>query len=360
MARSPETQYPVQVIGWAAHDSSGHLSPFKFSRRATGEHDVQFRVLYCGICHSDLSMAKNEWGWTVYPNVPGHEIVGVVTEVGNKVEKFKVGDKVGVGALLASCRNCDMCAQDLEVYCAQKIFSTGAIDTDGNPTHGGFCDLMVADEHYVIRWPENLPMDAGAPLLCAGITTYSPLRYFGLDKPGIHVGIVGLGGLGHLAVKIAKAFGAKVTVISTSASKMQEAIQKLGADAFLVSSDPEQMKAAVSTMDGILDTVSANHPIVHLLNLLKPQGKLIMLGISEKPPELPTIPVIMGRKTIAGSAIGGMKETQEMVDFAAKHNILADIEIIPIDYANTAMERLKKADVKYRFVIDIGNSLKSA
>nr|WIA95137.1 8-hydroxygeraniol oxidoreductase [Gardenia jasminoides] len=359
MAESTETEHPVEVFGWAARDSSGNLSPFKFSRRANGEHDVQLKVLYCGICHSDLHLIKNEWGITLYPAVPGHEIVGVVTKVGSKVEKVKVGDKLGVGALYASCRNCEMCCQDLEIYCSEKVFTNGSIGKDGKPTQGGFCDLMAADEHFIVRWPENLPMDAGAPLLCAGITTYSPLRYFGLDKPGIHVGIVGLGGLGHLAVKFAKAFGAKVTVISTSASKKQEAITKLGADAFLVSSDPEQMQAAASTMDGILDTVSASHPIVHLINLVKPQGKFILLGLPQKPPELPTFPIVLGRKTVAGSAVGGMKETQEMVDFAAKHNILAEVEVIPMDYVNTAMERLEKGDIKYRFVIDIGNSLKS-
>ncbi|XP_027178240.1 8-hydroxygeraniol dehydrogenase-like isoform X1 [Coffea eugenioides] len=360
MAKSPETGHPVEVFGWAARDSSGHLSPFKFSRRANGERDVQFKVLYCGICHSDLHFIKNDWGFTLYPTVPGHEIVGVVTKVGSKVEKVKVGDKVGMGALGASCRNCEMCCQDLEAYCSEKVFTHGSIDKHGEPTQGGFCDLMVADEHFLFCWPENLPMDAGAPLLCAGITTYSSMRYFGLDKPGIHVGIVGLGGLGHLAVKFAKAFGAKVTVISTSASKRQEAITKLGADAFLVSSNPEQMQAAASTMDGILDTVSANHPIVHLINLVKPLGKFILLGLPEKPPELPIFPIIMGRKTIAGSANGGLEEIQQMINFAAEHNIFAEVEVIPIDYVNTAMERLKKGDIKYRFVIDIGNSLKSA
>nr|XP_027079343.1 8-hydroxygeraniol dehydrogenase-like [Coffea arabica] len=237
-----------------------------------------------------------------------------------------------MGALGASCRNCEMCCQDLEAYCSEKVFTHGSIDKHGEPTQGGFCDLMVADEHFLFCWPENLPMDAGAPLLCAGITTYSSMR----------------------------AFGAKVTVISTSASKRQEAITKLGADAFLVSSNPEQMQAAASTMDGILDTVSANHPIVHLINLVKPLGKFILLGLPEKPPELPIFPIIMGRKTIAGSANGGLEEIQQMINFAAEHNIFAEVEVIPIDYVNTAMERLKKGDIKYRFVIDIGNSLKSA
>lgn len=358
-AKSPEIEHPVKAFGWAARDTSGVLSPLKFSRRATGEHDVQFKVLYCGICHSDLHMIKNEWGMSKYPVVPGHEIVGVVTEVGNKVEKFKVGDKVGVGCLVGSCRKCDMCSQDLENYCAGQILTYSATYVDGTTTYGGYSDLMVADEHFVIRWPENLPMDIGAPLLCAGITTYSPLRHFGLDKPGTNVGVVGLGGLGHVAVKFAKAFGAKVTVISTSEAKKKEALEKLGADAFLVSRDPEQMQAATGSLDGIIDTVSAAHPILPLVNLLKSQGKLIMVGAPEKPLEIPVFPLLMGRKVIAGSAIGGLKETQEMIDFAAKNNILPDVELISMDYVNTAMDRLLKADVKYRFVIDIGNTLKS-
>ncbi|PIM99114.1 Alcohol dehydrogenase, class V [Handroanthus impetiginosus] len=359
MAKSPETEHPLKAFGWAARDTSGTFSPFKFSRRETGEYDVQFKVLYCGVCHSDLHMVKNEWGFTQYPIVPGHEIVGVVTEVGSKVKKVKVGDKVGVGCLVGSCRKCDQCANDLENYCPKQILTYSFPDVDGTLTYGGYSDLMVATEHFIIRWPENLPLDAGAPLLCAGITTYSPLRHFGLDKPGLNVGVVGLGGLGHVAVKFAKAFGTKVTVISTSLSKKEEAISKLGADHFLVSRDPEQMQTAAGTLDGIIDTVSATHPIVPLLSLLKPHGKLVLVGAPEKPLELPAFPLIQGRKIVAGSAIGGIKETQEMVDFAAKHNILPDIELIPIDYINTAMERLLKADVKYRFVIDIANSLKS-
>jgi len=218
----------------------------------------------------------------------------------------------------------------------------------------------VADEHFVLRWPDNLPFDSGAPLLCAGITTYSPLRYYGLDKPGMSVGVVGLGGLGHVAVKMAKAFGVKVTVISTSPNKKTEAIETLGADSFLVSRDPEQMQAAMGTMDGIIDTVSAVHPILPLTNLLKTNGKLILVGAPEKPLELPVFPLLMGRKLVGGSTIGGLKETQEMLDFAAKHGITADVEVIPVDYVNTAMERLLKSDVRYRFVIDVANTLKGA
>ncbi|KAJ9670306.1 hypothetical protein PVL29_026693 [Vitis rotundifolia] len=289
-----------------------------------------------------------------------HEIVGIVTEVGSKVEKFKVGDRVGVGCMVGACHSCDSCDNDLENYCPRMILTYGAPYHDGTNTYGGYSDVMVAEERYVVRIPDNLPLDAGAPLLCAGITVYSPLQHFGLTKPGMHVGVVGLGGLGHVAVKFAKGFGVKVTVISTSPSKKKEAIEHLGADYFLVSRDPDQMQAAMGTMDGIIDTVSAVHPLLPLIGLLKSQGKLVMVGAPNRPLELPVFPLLMGRKVVAGSCIGGMKETQEMIDFAGKHNITADVEVIPMDYVNTAMERLEKADVRYRFVIDIGNTLKSA
>ncbi|WOG93878.1 hypothetical protein DCAR_0313166 [Daucus carota subsp. sativus] len=346
MAKSSETEHPVKAFGWAARDTSGLLSPFKFSRRETGEKDVRLKVLYCGICHSDLHMIKNEWGITSYPVVPGHEIVGVVTEVGSKVEKVKVGDNVGIGCLVGSCGSCESCCDDLENHCAKQVLTYGSPYFDGTMTHGGYSESM------------NLPLDSGAPLLCAGITTYSPLKYFALDKPGTKVGVVGLGGLGHLAVKLAKAFGAHVTVISTSESKKKEALEKLGADSFLISRDPEQLQGAMSSLDGIIDTVSATHAVAPLLGLLKPNGKLVMVGGPEKPLEVPVFPLLMGRKILAGSNIGGLKETQEMLDFAAKHNITADVEVISMDYVNTAMERLLKSDVRYRFVIDVANTLK--
>ncbi|CAL5406007.1 unnamed protein product [Camellia sinensis] len=398
MESSAEEVHAVTAFGWAARDQSGILSPFKFSRRATGgedvrlkvlycgichtdlhrikndwgdsnypllpgetgDEDVRFKVLYCGICHTDLHRIKNDWGGSIYPLLPGHEIVGVVTEVGSKVQKFKVGDKVGVGTLIGACHSCNSCASDLENYCSKKISTFYGTYHDGTTIYGGYSDHMVTNEHYVVRIPENLPLDAAASLLCAGITTYSPLRYFELDKPGMHVGVVGLGGLGHVGVKFAKAFGAKVTVISTSPNKRKEAIEHLGADSFLDSRDPDQMRAAMGTMDGILDIVSAVHPLLPLIGLLKSHGKLIMLGGPDKPLELPVFPLLMGRKLVAGSACGGLKETQEMINFAAKHNITADIEVIPMDYVNTAMERLAKGDVKYRFVIDVANTLKAA
>ncbi|KAL0367893.1 UNVERIFIED_CONTAM: Geraniol dehydrogenase 1 [Sesamum calycinum] len=320
MATSPETEHPVKAFGWAAKDTSGIFSPFKFSRRATGEHDVQLRILYCGVCHSDLHMAKNELGFTQFPMVPGHEIVGIVTEVGSKVKKCKVGDRVGVGCLVGSCRQCDLCDRDLENYCAKQILTYSMPYYDGTITQGGYSDIMVADEHFVILWPDNFPLDAGAPLLCAGVTT--------------------------------------VTVISTSISKKEEAIGKLGADEFLVSSDPEQMQAAIGTLDGIIDTVSATHSLYMEVSLLKPEGKLILVGLPQSL-EIPIFPLLIGRRAIIGSATGGLKETQEMIDFAAKHNILPEVEMIPMDYVNTAMERLFKSDVKYRFVIDIANTLKA-
>ncbi|XP_019266910.1 PREDICTED: 8-hydroxygeraniol dehydrogenase-like isoform X2 [Nicotiana attenuata] len=241
MEKSHENEHPVKAFGWAAKDTSGVLSSFNFSRRVTGEKDVQFKILYCGICHSDLHQLKNEWGTSKYPVIPGHEIVGVVTEVGSKVEKFKVGDKVGVGYFVGSCRECENCTNNLENYCHDQIMTSNGTYSDGTITYGGYSDIMVSDEHYVVHWPENFPIEA-APLLCAGITTYSSLKYYGLDKPGMRIGVVGLGGLGHMAVKFAKAFGTKVSVISTSANKKQEAIERLGADSFLVSRDPDQMQ----------------------------------------------------------------------------------------------------------------------
>ncbi|KAI7991889.1 putative mannitol dehydrogenase [Camellia lanceoleosa] len=325
-----EQEQTQKAVGWAALDSSGILSPFHFTRRANGDNDITMKILYCGICHSDLHMTTNTFGFSSYPMIPGHEIVGVVTKVGCKVNKFKVGDKAGVGGFIGSCGTCTSCQNNLENYCTNVTHTAtifGVAEEEKN--YGGFSDIMVVNEHFAIRFPNSLSLEGGAPLLGGGITVYSPMKYFGLNEAGKHLGVVGLGGLGHLAVKFAKAFGMKVTVISTSPNKKEEAIGRLGADSFLVSSDTMQMQAAMNTMDGILDTVSAVHPFNPLI----------------------------GRKLIAGSNSGGMKETQEMIDFAGKHNIVADVEVIPIDYVNTAMKRLAKGDIRYRFVIDIGNTL---
>ncbi|GFS40929.1 cinnamyl alcohol dehydrogenase 8 [Actinidia rufa] len=276
-------------------------------------------------------MTTNEFGFSSYPIVPGHEIVGVVTQVGCKVNKFKVGDKAAVGCFIGSCGTCSSCKDDLENYCPKA--STTYTFFEGQPkTYGGFSDIYSC-----------------------------PMKYFGLSEAGKHLGVVGLGGLGHLAVKFAKAFGMKVTVISTSPNKKHEAIGRLGADSFLVSSDTKEMQAAKGTMDGIIDTVSAPHPLNPLVDLLRSQGKLILLGAPdvERPAELSIFPLIVGRKLIAGSAAGGIKETQEMIDFAGKHNITADVEVIPMDYVNTAMKRLAMGNIRYRFVIDIGNTLRA-
>lgn len=356
---SAEEGQAVNAYGWAARDSSGILSPFHFTRRTTGSNDISIKILYCGICHSDLHFAKNEVGATIYPIVPGHEIVGEVTKVGSNVTKFKVGDIAGVGSMVGSCGSCDNCTQDLENYCPKTIWTINHQYHDGSRAFGGFSDKLVVEEHFAVRIPDNMPLEGVAPLLCGGITVYSPMRHFGLFEHGKHLGLVGLGGLGHMAVKFAKAVGAKVTVISTSANKKKEAVEQLGVDDFLISHDQEQLQAAVGTMDGIIDTVSAPHSLSPLIDLLKTDGKLIVVGVPLQPTELPVFPLIMGRKLIAGSGIGGMKETQEMIDFAAKHDITADVEVIPMEYVNTALERVGKNDVKYRFVIDVANSLNS-
>ncbi|KAF9601599.1 hypothetical protein IFM89_020515 [Coptis chinensis] len=371
MSKSPEQEHPVKAFGWAAKDNSGVLSPSisleglntSFSLVVcleNGEEDVTIKILFCGICHSDLHTIKNEWGNAQYPIVPGHEIAGTVTSVGNGVTKFKVGDNVGVGVQVSSCRNCDNCKQDEESYCPKMILTYNSTYYDGTRTYGGYSDSVVVDQNYVLRFPDNLPLDAGAPLLCAGITVYSPMKYYGMTEPGKVLGVVGLGGLGHVAVKLGKAFGLKVVVISTSPKKEKEAIERLGADAFLVSRDPEQMKAAIGSMNYIIDTVSAVHPLAPLLSLLKTNGKLASVGLPEKPLQLPMFALTMGRKLVGGSNFGGIKETQEMLDFCAKHSITADIELIKFDYLNTAIERLSKADVHYRFVIDVANSLGTA
>ncbi|KAG6793660.1 hypothetical protein POTOM_002875 [Populus tomentosa] len=358
MSRLQAEEETQKAFGWAARDSSGILSPFHFTRRVTGDNDITIKILYCGICHSDLHIARNDFGFAIYPVVPGHEIVGVVTQVGKKVARFKVGDKAGVGCLIGSCGKCENCQDDMESYCSKTVYTYTIFDDGGAKNYGGYSDVYVVNEHFAIRIPDNLSLGGGAPLLCAGITVFSPMKYFGLDKAGMHLGVVGLGGLGHLAVKFAKAFGMKVTVISTSPSKHHEAIEQLEADSFIVSHDMKQMEAATGTMNGIIDTVAAVHPLKPLLDLLKTNGKLILVGAQslEKPLEVPAMP-LYGRKLVSGSMAGGIKETQEMIDFAAKHNIEANVEVIPMDYVNKAMDRLAKGAVRYRFVIDIANTL---
>ncbi|KAI5055064.1 hypothetical protein GOP47_0030482 [Adiantum capillus-veneris] len=343
----------VKVEGYAAQDSSGHLAPFLFTRRATGPKDVTFKISYCGICHSDLHQIRDEWGGSIFPMVPGHELVGVVTEVGAEVTRFKVGDHVGVGCMVSSCGKCDAYEKKVEQYCSRTVWTYNSLDAQGKPTNGGYSTLMVADEKFVLRIPDSLPLDGAAPLLCAGVTVYSPMCYFGMTEKGKHFGVVGLGGLGHMAVKFGKAFGMEVTVISTSPRKKTEAIDILGADHFLVSTDKDAMKKATKSLDYIIDTVSAVHALEPLLDLLTVNGKLVLVGIPEKPLQMQPKAVIFGRRFVGGSLIGGVEETQKMLDFCAEKRITSTIEKIPMHYVNTAMERLAKSDVKYRFVIDL-------
>ncbi|KAL6655619.1 hypothetical protein ACP70R_006445 [Stipagrostis hirtigluma subsp. patula] len=345
------------ALGLAARDTSGHLSPYSFSRRAQGDGDVTIKVLFCGICHTDLHIIKNEWDNAMYPVVPGHEVVGVVTDVGQGVTKFKAGDTVGVGYFVDSCRSCDSCSKGYENYCPNIVLASNGVDYAGATTQGGFSDVIVVDQDYVVRVPETLPPNGAAPLLCAGVTVYCSMVEYGLNAAGKHLGVVGLGGLGHMAVKFGKAFGMKVTVISSSPGKREEALDRLGADAFLVSRDPEEMKAAASTMDGIIDTVSAGHPIVPLLALLKPKGQMVVVGVPSKPLELPAVAIVIGGKRVAGNGVGSIADCQAMLDFAGKHGITADVEVIGMDYVNTAMERLERNDVRYRFVVDVAGSL---
>nr|CAB3457006.1 unnamed protein product [Digitaria exilis] len=346
-----EEQGGVAALGWAARDATGVLSPYNFSRRCSTAGSATF----------DLHIIKNDWGNAMYPVVPGHEIVGVVTDVAPGVTKFKAGDTVGVGYFVDSCRSCDTCSKGYENYCAGVVLTSNGVVHGGAATKGGFSDVIVVDEHYVLRVPEGLQLERTAPLLCAGVTVYSPMMRHGLNEPGKHLGVVGLGGLGHVAVKFGKAFGMKVTVISTSPSKRDEAIDHLGADEFLVSRDAEQMKqAATATMDGIIDTVSAWHPITPLLALLKPLGQMVVVGVPNKPLELPVYAIVPGGKGVAGNSVGSVGDCQAMLEFAGKHGIGAEVEVIKMDYVNTAIERLEKNDVRYRFVIDVAGSLGSA
>ncbi|PWA37747.1 cinnamyl alcohol dehydrogenase 6 [Artemisia annua] len=346
--------HKLTVSGWAAHDSSGVVTPYTFKRRVNGADDVSIKILYCGICHTDIHHVKNDWGITMYPVVPGHEITGVVTEVGSNVKGFKIGERVGVGCLAASCLNCDSCKGSEENYCDKVQFTYNGIFWDGSITYGGYSEMLVADHRYVVHVPESLPMDAAAPLLCAGITVYSPMIDNNLhETPGKKIGIVGLGGLGHVAIKFGKAFGHHVTVISTSPSKEKEARERLGADDFIVSTDPQQMQSKMRTLDFILDTVAATHSIGPILELLKVKGTLVLVGAPDKPLDLPSFPLIFGKRVVKGSIIGGMKETQEMMDFCGKHNITCEIETVTPDRINEGLTRLANNDVKYRFVIDM-------
>jgi uncharacterized zinc-type alcohol dehydrogenase-like protein len=343
----------VKAYGTAAAEAP--LNQMDINRRNVTPHDVEIDILYCGVCHSDLHTARNEWHITVYPCVPGHEIVGKIVRIGDHVSKFKVGDVVGVGCLVDSCRECEYCKESLEQFCEKGAIQTYNSPDNflGTPTYGGYSERVVVDENYVLRIPENLDLAATAPLLCAGITTYSPLRHWNVG-PGKKVGVVGIGGLGHMAIKIAKAMGAHVVAFTTSDAKFAEA-KRLGADEVVLSKDKQQMAAYTGKLHFILDAVSAQHDINAYLNLLRVDGTLALVGAPEHPLPVAAFSVIMGRKSFAGSMIGGIAETQEMLDFCGKHNITADIEMIGIQQINDAYERLVKGDVKYRFVIDMAS-----
>lgn len=340
---------------FAALAQTSPLAPFNFQRREPGPHDVQIQILFCGVCHTDVHISRNEWQGTTYPCVPGHEIVGRVVKAGVHVKKFKEGDLVGVGCMVDSCRTCENCKEDLEQFCAAgPTFTYNAPDkVSGGLTYGGYSDSVVVDEAFVLRVPKHLKLAAAAPLLCAGITTYSPLRHYKVAK-GQKVGVVGLGGLGHMGVKLAKAFGAHVVVFTTSANKVQDAL-RLGADEVVNSRNEADMKKQANSFHFILDTVAAQHDINACFALLKRDGILTQVGVPAEPLSVEVGSLIFGRKSFTGSLIGGIKETQEMLDFCGEHNIVSDIELIPIQKINEAYERIIKSDVKYRFVIDMAS-----
>ena len=340
---------------FSAASASSPLSPATIERRKPTASDVQIQILYCGVCHSDLHFARNEWGFTEYPCVPGHEIVGRVTAVGSGVTKFKVGDTVGVGCLVDSCRTCPNCRAGLEQYCDNGMVMTyGSTDKHlGTPTLGGYAQSIVVTEDFVLRIPANLDLAAAAPLLCAGITTFSPMRHWKVG-PGQKVGIVGLGGLGHMGVKFARAFGAHVVLFTTSPGKAADA-RRLGAHEVVVSTDEAQMQAQAGSFDFILDAVAATHDINAYVNLLKRDANLVLVGAPGKPLAVAAFPLIFRRRSFSGSLIGGLPETQEMLDFCGAHNITSDIEMIRMDQINVAYERMLRSDVKYRFVIDMAS-----
>jgi alcohol dehydrogenase (NADP+) len=346
----------IKTRGYATQSATSPLTPFTFERREPGPHDVQIEILYCGICHTDLHQARNHWGGSIYPMVPGHELVGRVTRVGAQVTKLQVDDFAGVGCMVDSCRKCAACNEGLEQYCAEgATWSYNAKERDsGQITYGGYSERVVVEERFVVKIPSGMEIRAVAPLLCAGITTYSPLRHW---KVGKHqkVGIIGLGGLGHMGVKLAKAFGAHVVMITTSPGKGQDAV-RLGAHEVLISKDTAAMAKQANSFDFLLNTIPNPHDVNPYLALLKRDATMVLVGVlTGLEPTLQGSSLIIGRKTLAGSVIGGMPETQEVIDFCAANDIVSDVEIIPMHYINEAYERLLKNDVRYRFVIDMAS-----
>jgi alcohol dehydrogenase (NADP+) len=342
---------------YSAASATAPLAADTIQRRDTTERDVQIEILYCGICHSDLHSVRNEWSSvmpTVYPIVPGHEIVGKVTKVGSAVTRFKAGDLVGVGCLVDSDHTCPNCQADHEQFCPNQTLTFNSPDKHvGGVTYGGYSESIVVDEHFVLRVPTNLDLAGVAPLLCAGITTYSPIHGWG-DINGKKVGVVGLGGLGHMGVKFARAFGAHVVVFTTSPGKKEDAV-RLGAHEVIISTNAEEMQRHAGTFDFILDTIAAEHDLNAYINMLAVGGNITLVGAPEKPFALSAFALLFGNRSVSGSMIGGLKETQEMLDFCGKHNITADVEVIPIQKVNEAYERLLKSDVKYRFSIDMAS-----
>jgi len=340
---------------FAAQSATTPLAPFSISRREPTARDVEIDILFCGVCHSDLHFARNEWGFTSYPVVPGHEILGRVTRIGKDVKKFKVGDLAAVGCLVDSCRTCSSCKSGLEQFCTGgPVFSYNGPDKhSGGMTFGGYSENIVVDEEYTLKVPGNLDPARAAPLLCAGITTYSPLRKWGAGK-GKKVGVVGLGGLGHMGVKFAHAFGAHTVLFTTSESKIADG-KKLGADEVVISKDADAMSKHAGSFDIILDTVSADHDLNAYLSLVKLDGSMVLVGVPPNPQPVAAFSLIMPRKNLSGSLIGGIAETQEMLDFCGKHNVVCDIELIRMQQINEAYERMLKSDVKYRFVVDMAS-----
>ena len=338
---------------YAVQNSESNLAEWQLERREPGAKDVEFDILFCGVCHSDLHQIKNEWGGSIFPMVPGHEIVGKVTRIGSEVSKFKVGDAVGVGCFVDSCRTCENCKDGQEQYCSNGNSSTyNSYEQDKKtPTYGGYSKSIVVNEDFVLSVSDKLPLNAVAPLLCAGITTYSPLKHWKVGK-GHKVAVAGLGGLGHMAVKFAVSFGAEVTVLSTSSSKEADA-KKLGAHNFVVTKNAEELKAVAGYFDFIIDTISADHDYATYLGLLKTNGVQICVGAPPTPAAVHVFNLIGGRKSLAGSLVGGLPETQEMLNYCAEHNIVSDIEMIDIKDVHKSYERMLKGDVKYRFVIDM-------
>jgi len=340
------------IPAYAATSASEPLTRTTIARRDVGPHDVAFDIEFAGICHSDIHTVRNEWGRAKFPIVPGHEIAGIVTEIGSEVTKYKVGDRVGVGCFVDSCRECDNCRAGEQQYCTGggMVGTYNAKGRDGQRTQGGYSTAIVVDENYVLRIPDAIPLDKAAPLLCAGITTYSPLRHWNAGS-GSQVAVIGLGGLGHMAVKLAHAMGAHVTVLSQSLKKMEDGL-RLGADEYFATSDPGTFKELAGRFDLILNTVSANLNLADYLGLLKTDGTLVELGMPENPMTVPAGALIFGRRSISGSLIGGIPQTQEMLDFCAEHDVTPEIEVVDAAYVNEAYERVLASDVRYRFVID--------